>query len=1381
MRIEILTAALIICLTAGTLATFVEPVDAEDDPFEAMESDMDPPSFVLDYQAEGLYDGLVGYDDVALIVNDNSEISKEIGTYFAVNRGLPIINIINVSVQDRETIDFDEFDKLARQVKENLSERNLTDKINFMVTTKGVPLRVSSGYYNMNDQRYYSSASVDSELMLLDGPYEGYIHGTGAFENPYGGQVTPFSRKEFGIRLVTRLTGYTKEEAIGLVDLAGMSFGVRGKAFLDMDPRRNSSGGYRQANNWMLNAYEWLRENDYPALLDGENQFITDLSNVSAYYSWGSNDGDWNRGQMTNGGFETGTGGSPSGWILESDGGMALRTEEDHDGGSWSLMLQRTGPGVLRAYQDIPVNYADHRYIADARYRLVDVTSPGARMILEGMDSTESVVWTHTLANRTGTRDWAGYQDPIENETSVVTIRYILELLGEGTVYFDSLNMRVIRPHNQWIPGAIAETCVSTGGRSMTYGTGYGQSLVADLIHDGVTGVKGYTWEPFITAVSHADILIPAYYYGFSLAESYWMGSAAASWMGTVIGDPKCTPYLNERADMGFAEEPLAPLVDDLGVPYLQINLANKGGRYVEEGQVSVYMDGFKMEDVYVSIGPSGSTTVNLSSDKYPVQGIHTFRVVLNEDGNIWEFDPNNNEAEMSVTVNTVPKIGIHFPIMEVNRSETLVFNVMVEDPDRDFDPSRLEIILEDPYRTEFIPEIAGVEDQGDIFNVTIEFPVAWDMRLGSYSLHVGYKDGSNSPAGMDMKKRIRINNALPSVTANIPGSEFMRGGDVTVDISWYDPDTPSGDLAIDVWTERSSGGSMPMTGMDMIDNTSAQALIRIPVEDESQSWEIHVEAVDRDGAISAWQGLIRTYNGIPTLDVLDGGQRITRLETARFNLLYIDPEGLPAKSASMSLHGPVGDPSAGILWEKDIDLMSGIQYPAEIQGSLLSVGNYTLTVSYKDDEGDGGRMSYEDFIEVYNIPPRMDIRRIEYEGGADMDDPTVIKGDSVTVTISVTDPDGPGWGLDIKAVLYDQAGSEVTEVSFDNAGQGEYVGRIQTAPEWDIASYWLKIEVVDDAGDNGTMIIEDLFTLDVEQPALVSGEVAVEYDGNASVFVEFYPGRGSGLPDSVWIYLYDDEGKEVMGIPLEATRGVLYWEGSGKVSGEANFSTVMIVDNIGRTIYYNDTLEITKNGPPEDITTPSADDGDQTLLFLVIGIFIVLLILIIITLLVIVTVRSREQPMQPAPMMPGIAPHAGVPMLEAPSMSRLPPGEAESKHRPALPPPVEAQQVLSPGKELDDGSLYHKPEGENGSGDISAPPKTIPADIIIETEPLSGTPPPSPVNHQPVFEGDVPFPDGYPEIQAQEVMGPPGMSEPTEGKSDGAEQDVLNPPAGHD
>ena len=56
-----------------------------------------------------------------------------------------------------------------------------------------------------------------------------------------------------------------------------------------------------------------------------------------------------------------------------------------------------------------------------------------------------------------------------------------------------------------YAPGAIAETAVSIGGRTLLPTTG-GQSLVVDLISQGVTGVKDYSGEPLVQAVAAPSI-----------------------------------------------------------------------------------------------------------------------------------------------------------------------------------------------------------------------------------------------------------------------------------------------------------------------------------------------------------------------------------------------------------------------------------------------------------------------------------------------------------------------------------------------------------------------------------------------------------------------------------------------------------------------------------------------------------------------------------------------------------------------------------------------------------------------------------------------------------------------------------------------------------
>jgi uncharacterized protein (TIGR03790 family) len=108
-----------------------------------------------------------------------------------------------------------------------------------------------------------------------------------------------------------------------------------------------------------------------------------------------------------------------------------------------------------------------------------------------------------------------------------------------------------------WLPGAIVTEYVSTNARtfrmpptSWTFGTwsdqrgwfaGSPQSMTADYIHQGASGASGHVNEPWLTFTPRPDYLLPAYYRGRNLAESYWMSIPAVSWQNIVVGDPLCS------------------------------------------------------------------------------------------------------------------------------------------------------------------------------------------------------------------------------------------------------------------------------------------------------------------------------------------------------------------------------------------------------------------------------------------------------------------------------------------------------------------------------------------------------------------------------------------------------------------------------------------------------------------------------------------------------------------------------------------------------------------------------------------------------------------------------------------------------------------------
>jgi uncharacterized protein (TIGR03790 family) len=109
----------------------------------------------------------------------------------------------------------------------------------------------------------------------------------------------------------------------------------------------------------------------------------------------------------------------------------------------------------------------------------------------------------------------------------------------------------------EWLPGAIMTEFVSSNGRTFarppegwalgswkdqrTWFGGSPQSLSADYIQEGATGASGHSDEPYLQYTPRPEYLLPAYYSGRNLAESFYLSIPALSWQNIVIGDPLCS------------------------------------------------------------------------------------------------------------------------------------------------------------------------------------------------------------------------------------------------------------------------------------------------------------------------------------------------------------------------------------------------------------------------------------------------------------------------------------------------------------------------------------------------------------------------------------------------------------------------------------------------------------------------------------------------------------------------------------------------------------------------------------------------------------------------------------------------------------------------
>ncbi|MFQ6076682.1 MAG: hypothetical protein ACE5Z5_11200 [Candidatus Bathyarchaeia archaeon] len=65
--------------------------------------------------------------------------------------------------------------------------------------------------------------------------------------------------------------------------------------------------------------------------------------------------------------------------------------------------------------------------------------------------------------------------------------------------------------------------------------------MIGDLIREGVTGIAGYVYEPYLDACVQPDILFPAYVSGYNLAESFYMATRYLNWQTVIVGDPLCS------------------------------------------------------------------------------------------------------------------------------------------------------------------------------------------------------------------------------------------------------------------------------------------------------------------------------------------------------------------------------------------------------------------------------------------------------------------------------------------------------------------------------------------------------------------------------------------------------------------------------------------------------------------------------------------------------------------------------------------------------------------------------------------------------------------------------------------------------------------------
>ena len=274
--------------------------------------------------------------NVLVIYNSDSSEGAQIASYYAqVHPGVTTLALDNIPLA--EQVNWDVYlDVIRPQVLAGLD-----DSVDCIVTTRGMPLRISNpevgGYFSWS--RY---SSLESELARVDTIDSRTLMGTQmrggnllAF-NPYSDCNTPFDYQTYGIRLTARLDGFSAADVTAaisraqkvVVDRPGFTF------LLDDDPNARGAPADSMENldNNILPAY------GVPYVYDGTDDFITDVPGaVLGYVSHGT------------------YGGAPVGYILDEQNGLsfeiapgaAFHTYESFNAYSFQEGGNRAGQGLI--------------------------------------------------------------------------------------------------------------------------------------------------------------------------------------------------------------------------------------------------------------------------------------------------------------------------------------------------------------------------------------------------------------------------------------------------------------------------------------------------------------------------------------------------------------------------------------------------------------------------------------------------------------------------------------------------------------------------------------------------------------------------------------------------------------------------------------------------------------------------------------------------------------------------------------------------------------------------------------------------------------------------------------------------------------------------
>lgn len=347
--------------------------------------------------------------NVLVVQNGDSPVSRRIAEYYLKKRNISKDYLVTIHTQDssisasNESITPEDYaKKIQDPISEFLAEHELEDQIQYIVLTKGIPIKLTTDPLGGST----GPQSVDSLLATTDLKSPRPIRvgdGKGGIKcvlivNPYWQSKERFSHEKFGGYLVTRLDGYTEADAKALVDRAIAPAPKERVILLDIDPKRgmgditkqpkqifNTDGTptkdpevkYGDFNADMLRLDEIISKR--PGLqveIDKTEELIAFPKPLLGYVSWGSNDGgftkeNYNKLKFTSRSLVETAVSSSGRTLLPTTGGQSLIADlitQGAAGGkgyvSEPFLMSMASPSLFLDYYTSGRNLAESYYAA---------------------------------------------------------------------------------------------------------------------------------------------------------------------------------------------------------------------------------------------------------------------------------------------------------------------------------------------------------------------------------------------------------------------------------------------------------------------------------------------------------------------------------------------------------------------------------------------------------------------------------------------------------------------------------------------------------------------------------------------------------------------------------------------------------------------------------------------------------------------------------------------------------------------------------------------------------------------------------------------------------------------------------------------------------